>query len=210
MRNEIERLVTVERELRDHFLAEAVVIDREKGYISVPSVNQRVNTKMQGLAADLVVAHYRRLGLGFDVVLDVPNSGTTLAAVVAERLKIPHSRGRKGKDIPASWRLPIVVEVQFFTTGVNSTIVFNGLEEGERALVVDDVFATGATSTAIAERLKARENPFEMAAYFAKEWQGGVVKLRKFGIDPFYAIGVQSIIQDNGVWKPELAPPQFS
>src|SRR3990170_5418690 len=55
----------IEAELRRRFEEEAVVVDAEKGYISVPSVNQRVDLEMQGWAADLIVNQFRQQGLRF-------------------------------------------------------------------------------------------------------------------------------------------------
>lgn len=215
---DITELIEAEDKLRKRFLAEARVTDPEKGYISLPSVNQRVNSEMQRWVVDLIVHHFAQSGINLDVVLEIPNSGTPLAAVVADRLNIDLIRGRKGKDIPGSWRSPLTVEVPSFTTGVLSTITFSGIREGETPLVIDDVIATGATSEALAKELAARGNRAFFASYFAKLWEGngarqgqdGVRILRGMGIEPFYAIGVADIVPQNGEWGLQLSPPHYS
>jgi adenine/guanine phosphoribosyltransferase-like PRPP-binding protein len=199
----------IESQLRKRFLNEAKVTNFEKGYISVPSVNQRIDLEMQGWAADLIVDHFRKLGIEFDAVVGIPNSGIPLGTSVAERLGVPLAPGRKGKDFPGAWKMPVIVEenVPSFTTGVTSSFVFNGIQSGETVLAVEDVIATGETMENIARAFQAKGITVYNAAYFAKVFQGGVARLREIGIEPFYAIGIEKITGQEGDYSLELSSP---
>ena len=211
LRNE-DGSLWIEEELRRRFLAEAKVIDAEKGYISVPSVNQRIDLEMQGWVADLIANHIKQHGLTFDVAIGIPNSGIPLATSVAERLKIPLAPGRKGNNVPSSWHRTTVIEggAESFTTGVASTFVFNGVEADDRVLAVEDVIAKGNTMNLIGESLQRNGNSVFVASYFAKLFQGGVERLRNLGINSFYTIGIEELYQEGEIWKPRLTPSYFS
>ncbi len=196
--------------LRQEFLKVAKVTNHEKGYVSVPFINQLVNPRSQGFAADLIVYHCQSRGCEIDKVVQIPNSGNPLATTVAERLNTPLAPGRKGKAIPGAWSQPIVIEETSpsFTTGESSTFTFNGLEPGDKILLVDDVVAHGDTSLLVIKKLREKGIIItELAVYFAKLFQPGVEKLQEeTGINPFYVIGVQEIFPDGTL---SLAPPHF-
>jgi xanthine phosphoribosyltransferase len=194
--------------LRRVFLEEATVTNIEKGYVSVPFVNQLINLELQSLASDLIAFRYR--GSGISKVVMVPNSGNPLATTVAERLGTPLAIGRKGKAIPGSWSNPIVVteSAKSFTTGEKSQFVFNGLERGDKVLVVDDVIAHGDTSCLILEEFEKKGvDVVGLSVYFAKLFQPGVQRVKEErGIDPFYVVGIERLNEDGSI---SLSPPHF-
>jgi len=204
---QLEGIRARESALRDRFIKEAKVTNFEKGYVSVKWVNQLVDLGYQGFAADLIA--YRFRGYEFDKVVGIPNSGIPLATSVAERLGLPLAPGRKGKDIPGAWETPVIVKekVKSFTTDDISEFVFNGLEKGDRVLLVDDVIAHSTTASLIIDVLRQEDIEIEMAVYFTKLFQHGVDKLRSNqNIDPFYVIGVSEMQSDKSVL---LSPPRF-
>lgn len=194
--------------LRRIFVANARVTNPEKGYISAPFVNQLVDLDLQGLASDLVAHKFSKTPI--DKVVMIPNSGNPLATTIAERLKKPLVPGRKGVGIPGAWNKPIVIEEETpsFTTGEKSSFIFNGVHEGDKVLLVDDVIAYSYTSGLIVNEF--RRNGIEvsgLAVYFAKLFQPGVQRLRdEFNIDPFYVIGIEGMNEDCSV---NLSPPHF-
>lgn len=206
----------IENRLREWFVKEATVIDYEKGYVSVPGVNQRVDLEMQGLAADLIVNHYRCKDIKFDVVVGVPSSGIPLANSVAERLGCPLAPGRKGTDIPGSWRNKILVDGgESYTTGKRVNFVFNGINKGDKALVIEDVVARGNTMKQIIEKFKEEGIETYLATYFSKAFQGGMEIIREMGVETFAAIEIASLSQeknDSGLvgYRVNLAPPHFA
>jgi len=209
---EMKSALWIENNLRREFLKEAEVTNPEKGYISVPSVNQRIDMIMQGWAADLIVNYYRRQGRTFDAVVGIPNSGISLATSVAERLGIPLAPGRKGKDCPGAWRMPIkIIEtIPSFTTGEASQFVFNGMKEGDTILAIEDVIAHGDTMGLITEAFRKQGINLCLGAYFSKLFQGGFEKLQRMGVETFSAIEVKELYQDQqGIWHPRLTPPHF-
>ena len=197
-----------EAHLRRVFQAEARATNLQRGYISAPFVNQLVDLDFQGLASDLIA--HRFSGLEIDKVVMIPNSGNPLATTVAERLKVPLVPGRKGAAIPGAWNTSIMIqeEAASFTTGEMSSFIFNGLCKGDRVLLVDDVIALAYTSGLVITKFRERGITIVgLAVYFAKLFQPGVETLRKdFGIDPFYAVGVESMNENGTV---NLSPTHF-
>lgn len=211
--NALESSLWIENELRRRFLEDAQIKDPVVGYVSVPSVNQRIDLEMQGWAADLIVNHFLlKKHIHFDIVVGIPNSGIPLGTAVAERLGIPLAPGRKGKDYPGAWNMPVIVnqKVPSFTTGIASQFVFNGIKKGDTVLAVEDVIANGETMSLIAEKLQEQGVRVCLASYFSKMFQGGIQKLRNMHIETFCAIGIEKIYQENNVWKLALSPPLFS
>ena len=194
--------------LRKEFLDKAKVKNIEKGYVSVPFVNQLIDLDIQGLASDLIAHKFRDVAI--DKVVMVPYSGNPLATTVAERLGVQLAVGRKGKSIPGSWSDPIVVteEAKSFTTGEKSRFVFNGLDKGDRVLIIDDVIAYGDTSGLILKIFKNKGvNVVGLAVYFAKLFQPGVDRIiEEHGIDPFYVVGIEKLNEDGSI---SMTPPHF-
>lgn len=207
-----EALSISEKELllRNYFLQEAKVLNYEKGYISVPFVNQLVDPKLQNSAADLIARHILLDETPVDKVVQIPYSGNSLAYSVAERLDCPLVLGRKGKKSPGAWKNQFVINetTESFTTGQKSTFLFNELYPGDRVYLIDDVVANGDTGSLIIKEFQKRGIEVNgMSIYFAKLFQPGIERIHEeTGVNPFYAVGVEDISPD-GI---ELAPPHFS
>lgn len=195
--------------LRNYFLQKAKVLNYEKGYISVPFVNQLVDPKLQNSAADLIARHILLEETPVDKVVQIPYSGNSLAYSVAERLDCPLVLGRKGNKSPGAWKNQFVIKetTESFTTGQKSSFVFNELYPGDNVYLIDDVIANGDTSSLIIQEFQRRGIHVNgMSIYFAKLFQPGMQKVYdETGIDPFYAVGVEAI-SPEGI---ELAPAHF-
>lgn len=196
--------------LRAAFLEHAEIKDFEKGYISAPFVNQLIDLKLQGFAADIIAYHVNTENVKVDKVVQIPYSGNSLATSVAERLGVLLVPGRKGEATPGAWNHPIIINesVASFTTGETSSFVFNGLEPDDNIYLVDDVVALGDTACRIMNELEKRKIHVKgMAIYFAKLFQPGIQRIKKeTGIKPFFAVGIESITPDGNI---TLSPPQF-
>lgn len=211
---EISSVLWIEQKLREQFLQEANVTNHEKGYVSVPSVNQRIDIEMQGWAADMIVNHYLQTGSTFNAVVGIPNSGISLATSIAERLRLPLAPGRKGKDGPGAWNMQIKVteSVPSFTTGEASQFVFNGIQKGDKVLAIEDVIARGDTLGLIVEAFRKQGIELCVGAYFSKLFQGGVVKLETMGVEVFSVIEIEKLYPNPdkpGEWSLQLTPPHF-
>jgi adenine/guanine phosphoribosyltransferase-like PRPP-binding protein len=211
-----DRFIGIEQDLRSSFIREAMTRrDPQSGkiYISVPFVNQYLDPIEFGKAAELIAEQYRRLGKTFDVVTGIQYSGISLAFKVAEELGLHLAPSRKEDKMPDSWRETAfkVSGVHSYTTEDDYTHVFNRLKPGNRVLVVDDVIATGDASVPILRRMQDAGMQVEKAAFWVKQFDQGIDRLRGIGVEPVYAVGVKEVIQDpSGALKPVLAPPQFS
>ncbi len=199
-----------EEYLRDSFRKIAELKNYDKGYISVPFVNQLIDLDLQGFAGDIVVYHANAERVKADKVVQIPYSGNSFATSVAERLGTLLVPGRKGGAIPGAWNHPIIIEekVLSFTTGETSSFTFNGLEKGDNIYLVDDVVAHGYTACLIIEEFRKRGiNVAGMAIYFAKLFQPGIERIKEeIGISPFFVVGIESITPEG---KITLSPPQF-
>lgn len=207
--SEIERLGLMEALVRQAFERNAKVTNYEKGYLSVPFVNQLVDPLFQRYAADLIV-HQFNSGSKIDKIVPVPDSGIPLATIVAERLGLPLAPGRKGNAIPGAWRNPIIVEeqVESFTTGTMASFAFNELLPDDRVLLVDDVIAFGYTSGLLIGKLRERGITVAgLAVYFGKHFQPGLVKIKEeTGITPFVVVGIERITPEGEIF---YSPPHF-
>lgn len=202
-----------EQVLRNLFLEKATVANLEKGYIDAPWVNQLVIPKYQRFAAEMIAHHFKHQKI--DKIVGIPTVGVPLSAIVSDQMDLPLALGRKGLKYPGSWKDLIIVkeEVPSFTTGKRSEYVFNSLmrsediRRGDRILFVDDVIAHGYTSEVMIRNFRKHGIETHVAVYFAKLFQPGVEKLRhELKVDPFYAIGIEEISEENIV---RLSPPRF-
>ncbi len=192
--------------LRKRFEEQAVLLNPEKGYIDAPWINQEIDTTLLPMAANLLTANVRHLGLEIDKVVAVPTMGTFLGVLVAVNLGLPFMPGRKDGVQPGAWKKIVVIDelIDSFTTGKPATFVFNGLEAGDRVFVVDDFIAHGRTLLTIeAEFRKHGIKVAGIGVYCAKLFQDGVGKLKEIGIDPIYVYGVN---MDSGQ-ELYLSPP---
>ena len=207
---EIESIHAKEGYLRDRFLEKAIVNDYEKGYISVPFVNQLIDLELQGYAADIIAHNINSNGISVDKIVQIPYSGNSLATSVAERLRVPLVLGRKEKETPGAWQEVFLIQekIHSFTTGKDLLFIFNEIRKGDRVYIIDDVIANGDTApTIISEFMKEGIEVMGMAVYFAKLFQPGVEKIKEqTGIESFSVIGIESI---NPERIESLAPSHF-
>jgi adenine/guanine phosphoribosyltransferase-like PRPP-binding protein len=189
--------------LRNEFLAEARVIDAEKGYISVPSFNLRMKPRVLKEAAKAIVDQYKKDKI--TVIHGIPHSGNYLATAVAVELggDIRLHSSRKDQNIPSAWKDVYREEVRSFTTSSAGVDVFSGInlsfvKKGDRALVLDDVCARGETGYKIVKGLRDRGViVVGFAVLFDKVFQGGLELISSLGIKVFSCVRVKMINKLN-------------
>jgi adenine/guanine phosphoribosyltransferase-like PRPP-binding protein len=213
-----------EYRLREAFHEVAFVSEYDKKYVSVPFINQLIDPRLQGYAADMIAYDVleRFKNDRIDIikkdnkppvfkVLGIPYSGLYLATAVSERLDWELAPGRKGPNPPpGSWRDQFVIEekVRSFTTGTLSSFAFNGIDPSEdNVLVIDDVAALGYTSNLVIEKLlQSGVNVIGLCVYLDKMEQKGLENVKKStGVDTFSALRVEKIYKDSL----QLAEPNF-
>ena len=208
LRKETLSLPEKEYLLRYFFKKIAKVTNYNKAYISVPFVNQRVKSKPQKWAADLIISHMQIQEIEIGEILGIPTSGVPLATTIANKLDHDLVLGRKGNIIPGTWKNPLIIKetAPSFTTGQQSSFVFNDVPP--KVCITDDVSAQGATLSLISETFEKKGiKPSFIALYFAKLFQPGIRRIyEETGIEPFYAVGVESITEKGEI---VLAPPHF-
>lgn len=188
--------------LRKWFLQQATVTDRKKGYINVEHLNRRINTRMQGFAADLIA--WKIKDKRISLVIPVSNAGDYFGGAIGERLGACVSAGRKGNDIPKSWKEPIITQpAQSFTTGVDSQIVSYCADKNDVALIADDFLASANTITRVYEKVSARTKGAYCGFYAVKFFDEGPKILERLGIEYFYALGIEEIdAKDRIILRP--------
>ncbi len=191
--------------LRKEFLAEARVIDAEKGYISVPSFNLRMKPPVLKEAAKTIAGHFQ--GDKITVIHGIPHSGNYLATAVAVELggDIRLHSSRKDQNIPAVWKDVYREEIRSFTASSAGVDVFSGInlsfvKKGDRALVLDDVCARGETGYKIVKGLQDRGvKVVGFAVLFDKIFQGGLELVSSLGVKVFSCVRVKMINKLNQV-----------
>jgi adenine/guanine phosphoribosyltransferase-like PRPP-binding protein len=189
--------------LRNEFLAEARVIDAEKGYVSVPSFNLRMKPTVLKEAAEAIAEHFK--GDKITVIHGIPHSGNYLATAVAVELggNIRLHSSRKDQNIPSAWKDVYREEVRSFTTSSAGVDVFSGInlsfvKKGDRALVLDDVCARGETGYKIVKGLQDRGViVVGFAVLFDKIFQGGLELVSGLGVKVFSCVRVKMINKLN-------------
>ncbi len=191
--------------LKEQFLQDAKVFDAARGYLSVPSFNLRIDSRVLQAAARLVAAHFDDEKI--QIVHGIPHSGTYFATAVSLALKNPvhlHS-SRKDQFVPATWKEIMRQEVRSFTGSLGGVDVFSGLNfsfvrKGDRVLLVDDVCAKGDTAHVIIEALQKRGVVVVgFAVLFDKVWQGGIERVEQMGVKTFSCIRVKRIDRNDQV-----------
>lgn len=221
----IDNIQFREQKLRDLILKGASITDFDKGYISLPKVNQFLDPTVYKLATDLI--RYNFKDKQFDLVAGVPNSATALGACLMLTMGIPLAPGRKENIYPKSWRSPAVINgnTESFTTGEDvSGFVFNLNAEQipnrkYKILLVEDFIASGTTLSLIAKRLLDEGHDVSIATMVAKLFQGGVDKIKmstadnekgRTGICAYYAVGIDRMDSNtNGSDGIILAKPHY-
>jgi adenine phosphoribosyltransferase len=94
---------------------------------------------------------HRRPELAVDVVVGIEARGFILAAPVAVQLGVGFVPVRKVGKLPAA-TLSATYELEYGTAEVEVHV--DGVREGERVLLVDDVLATGGTAAAASELVR--------------------------------------------------------
>ncbi|HEC87300.1 MAG TPA: purine phosphoribosyltransferase family protein [Thermoplasmatales archaeon] len=84
-----------------------------------------------------------------DKIVTMEAMGIPLAAVLSVRMRIPFTIIRKRE-----YGLPGEVSVQQVTGYSKSTLFINGINKGDRIVIVDDVLSTGGTLKAVLKSLK--------------------------------------------------------
>jgi len=192
-------------DLKAEFLAEARVLDAEKGYISVPSFNLRMKPAVLKASAQEIAAHFKNDKI--EVVHGIPHSGNYLATAVAIELggQIRLHSSRKDQNIPTSWKDVYRQEVRSFTTSTAGVDVFSGInlsfvKKGDRVLVTDDVCARGETGYKIVKGLQERGvKVVGFAVLFDKVFQGGLELVASLGVKVFSCVRVKTITKLNQV-----------
>lgn len=102
--------------------------------------------------------------LDCDIVLTPEAMGIPLAVGITQRTGIPYAVIRK-----RSYGLPGEIALDHTNGYSESPMYINGLEDGDRVMVVDDVISTGGTMKAIVDTLRANNVPVtEVAAVYNK------------------------------------------
>lgn len=191
--------------LKKEFLAEAKVIDVDRGYISVSSFNLRMKPEVLAEAAKLIANFFKNEKI--DTVHGIPHSGNYLATAVALALggQVRLHSSRKDQNIPASWKDVYRQEVRSFTTSTAGMDVFSGInlsfvKKGDRVLLLDDVCARGETGYKIVKGLQERGvKVVGFAVLFDKVFQGGLDYVAGLGVKVFSCIRVKKIGSNDKV-----------
>jgi adenine phosphoribosyltransferase len=101
------------------------------------------------LAVDALVKPYR--GGGVDVVIGIESRGFILGSAVADRLGIGFVPVRKRGKLP-SHTVQVTYDLEYGTDSLE--MHRDAVEGGQRALIVDDLLATGGTAAATVELVR--------------------------------------------------------
>lgn len=107
-------LEQIEVMLRKKIFEEGKVIDPEKGYLSLPWVNELIDPKLQRSAAKLIAYRVTSQLIENDQdltkVVGVPTMGIYLTTSLAEELEKPLVVACKGRHIPTRWNKAVRIE----------------------------------------------------------------------------------------------------
>jgi adenine/guanine phosphoribosyltransferase-like PRPP-binding protein len=190
--------------LRQKFLQDAHVIDKDKGYISVPSFNLRMDPAVLKAAAHLICDFFKDSDI--DIVHGIPHSGNYLATAVALELDgVMLHISKKDLNIPSTWKEIYHREIRSFTHSgqgldIYSPINLSFVHKGDRVLIVDDVCAYGETGHAIISGLLERGVKVQgYAVLFDKQFQSGLARIEELGIKTFSCIRVAKLEANDRV-----------
>jgi adenine/guanine phosphoribosyltransferase-like PRPP-binding protein len=186
-------------------IEKAEVKDWETGFLSFSKVNQQIDIRLSGYAADLIAERCQRLEL--DAVLGIPNSGIPLATLIAERLDLPLVLAIKvtDKKTPGTWKRVFWSRAESFTVGGESDFAVNGTcleEKCKKFLLADDVIAGGGATEALGKEMINQGFVVYSAAMVSKDFQGGFDRVtRLLGEKPVCVVRIESLT------KPEPGKP---
>jgi len=135
--DDIEALKAIIRDVPD-FPKQGIVFKDITPLLKDPALLRRSVELLTGLCA----------GRGAQKVVAVESRGFILGSLVADRLDVGFVPVRKPGKLPAR-TVKVSYELEYGTDSLE--IHEDALEAGERALVVDDVLATGGTARATGE-----------------------------------------------------------
>lgn len=196
-------LEKIEDMLREKIFEEGRIIDSEKGYLSLPWVNELIDPKLQRFAARLIAyrltTQLAENDRDLTKVVGVPTMGTYLAAPLAEELEKPLVVACKGNHIPTRWTKAVRIEenMKRYNNGTIASHIYNGLEPGDVALFVDDILGDGDTLTPIIDWAQQHGITPYVGIYVAKLYRPGYQKMLDLGVKPVFAYGITNI-QNNG------------
>ncbi len=191
--------------LKKRFIQDIHVFNREKGYLSVPSFNLRMDPKVLKAAALAIAENFQ--DDDFNSIHGIPHSGNFLAAAVSMEIKkdVRLHTSRKDQVIPTTWKEVYRKEVRSFTTSNDGSDVFAGINlsfvhKGDKILLIDDVCARGETGYGLIKGLQ--ESGIKVIGYavlFDKVFQGGMERISKLGVKTFSCVRVNRILQGDTV-----------
>jgi adenine/guanine phosphoribosyltransferase-like PRPP-binding protein len=203
--NEESPIEEIESYLRYKFYTETVVKNKDKGFLSIEFINQIIRPEPKIAASIVLIQQLQEQNMleNIDYIVEIPKFGTYLGSTISDRTKIPMAPVSKDGKIRGQWEKIIELEdaVPSFTTGIPSSYIINGLQLGDRILLVDDFIAHGETATHFIKKLQENGvTTVAVASYVIKFFQQGYNKiLQETGVQPIGAIGVDGITEDRKI-----------
>lgn len=209
-----KELKNCEIALRDKFHKDAKVTDPEKGYLSLPWVNELIDPELQRFAAKLIASQLRDQlranNQQLTKVAGVPTLGSYLSVHLAEELRVPLVPARKSKHVPERWKEAIVINENMKRTrdGVVMSHIYNGIRSnnGEVVLFVDDILGDGDTLIPIIESAKKEGIVPYVGVYADKLYRRGHARMLGQGITPVFCYGIERDFSNGNII---LTPPIF-
>lgn len=191
--------------LKKQFISGLHVVDAQKGYLSAPSFNLRINPLVLSAGARLIAQKFADEKIA--AIHGIPHSGNYLAAAVSIAIgdSVRLHASRKDQAIPATWKEIYRREVRSFTASVGGVDVFSGINlsfvrKGDRVLLIDDVCARGDTGFSLIEGLLEKNvHVVGFAVLFDKVWQGGLARIESLGVKVFSCVRVKNIKKGDTV-----------
>ena len=138
-------------ELLKQSLIEALIIKKgDYSYVIHPITDGVPEIKPE-LFKEVIVEMQKRIAKcgPFDKIVTIEAMGIPLASTLSLKMKIPFVIIRK-----RSYGLSGEINVEQTTGYSKSKLYINGLEKGDRIVIVDDVLSTGGTLSAVISTLK--------------------------------------------------------